>query len=326
MAENHLAWYQQQLRSLFTKEELAMLMKKSDWRGFLEIADTWLWIAAALALAGFYPNFFTILLALFILGGKQLACAIIMHDCSHDALFESRKLNQFFGNWFGAYPIIQNLEQYRPYHREHHMYTGLDDDPDLSLTKGYPATVYSLLRKFARDLFGATGIKAQIGAIVMHIGIWKYNLAGVVTKATQKISTKDALLSAWKNLRGPLAFQLLFFGILWCCGAWWLYLVWWGALLTTYNFSLRVRSMAEHSMATERTDPHQNTRTTYANFVERMLFAPHYVNFHAEHHLCMGAPPYQLRHMHELLLARGFYDKGLLEKNYWRVLKRAIRH
>lgn len=325
MAPNQLQWYNTKLRELLTTEELKAVMQKSDLKGTLEIVHTWLWIAFAFALVDFFPNPFTILVSLFILGGKQLGCAIIMHDCSHDSVFTSRKMNQFVGNWFGAYPLLQNIEQYRPYHREHHIYTGLADDPDLSLTKGYPTTALSMLRKFLRDLSGATGIKGQIGVIAMHLGILKYSLAGVVIKMTEKRDWKTAIISSIKNLSGPLAFQLMLFAFFYLIGNPWLYLLWVVALLTTYNFSLRVRAMAEHSMVEERENPQKNTRTTYANFFEKILFAPHHVNYHAEHHLCMGAPPYNLPMMHEILLKKGFYEQGTLEKNYWNTVKRAMK-
>jgi len=82
--------------------------------------------------------------------------------------------------------------------------------------------------------------------------------------------------------------------------------------------------MAEHSMVQDRTNPHQNTRTTYANFLERILFAPHHVNYHAEHHLCMGAPSYNLPAMHKILLEKGYYKYGTMEPNYSSIIKRAI--
>jgi len=77
-------------------------------------------------------------------------------------------------------------------------------------------------------------------------------------------------------------------------------------------------------MVEDRQNPQKKTRTTYANFFERILFAPHHVNYHAEHHLCMGAPSYNLPKMHRLLLERGYYKEGAMEPNYWRVVKRAI--
>jgi fatty acid desaturase len=323
-AKNHLTWYTTTLRAYLTPDEVKAVMKKSDLKAALEIVQTWAWIAFAFAIAGIWPNVFTIIIALFILGGKQLACAILMHDCSHDSMFVSRRANVIIGNWFGAYPILHNLEQYRPYHREHHIYTGLDNDPDLSLTKGYPTTALSMTRKFARDLFGATGIKAQVGVIAMHIGVLKYNLGGVVERIREKKNWKESITNAFKNLWGPVTANLIMFGIFLLIGKPWLYLLWIGAMLTTYNFSLRVRSIAEHSVVGDSRDPQQNTRTTYANFFERILFAPYHVNYHAEHHLCMGAPSYNLPLMHDILLRKGFYEKGNLEPNYISIVKRAV--
>ncbi len=300
-------------------------MQKSNWKAALEIANTWGWIAFAFALAGFFPNVFTIIIAMFILGGKQLACAIILHDCSHDSMFTNRKVNNFVGNWFGAYPILHDVKKYRPYHLEHHKNTGLVEDPDLSLTKGYPTTAWSMTRKFARDLFGPSGVKANFGVIFMQLGVIKYALNGTAERLSQKgRSIADFVKTAVSNLAGPVAANAILFGILWAAGAPWLYLLWIGALLTTFNFSLRVRSMAEHSVVEDRTDPHKNTRTTYANFFERILFAPHHVNYHAEHHLCMGAPSYNLPKMHRLLSERGYFKDGALEYNYWSIVKRAI--
>ncbi len=299
-------------------------MQKSDTRGLLEIAHTWAWIAGAFALVGIWPNPLTVLVALFILGGKQLACAIIMHDCAHNAYFTSPKLNNFFGNWLGGYPILHNVEQYRPYHLEHHRYAGLTDDPDLSLTKGYPTTFISMARKFGRDLLLATGLKGHLGILMIHFGYLKYSVGGLVIRLRQQ-SLTDHLLIGWQNLRGPLAANLLLFGLLWACGQPTLYMLWISALLTTYNFSLRVRSMAEHSMIDEREDPHKNSRTTYANWLERMLFAPHHVNYHAEHHLLMAAPPYNYPKLHQLLLERGFFAQGTLEPGYAAVLRKSIR-
>ena len=83
--------------------------------------------------------------------------------------------------------------------------------------------------------------------------------------------------------------------------------------------------MAEHSMVEDSTDPLRNTRTTYANWLERLLFAPYYVNYHLEHHMMMGVPSYNLPKMHKLIKERGFYEIGLLEKNYWRIVRKATQ-
>ncbi len=300
-------------------------MHKSDLKAAFEILHTWVWIAFAFALVGFFPNPFTVIISLFILGGKQLACAIILHDCSHDSMFTSRKVNRFVGNWFGAFPILHDVDKYRPYHLQHHLNTGLDADLDVPLTTGYPTSRISMVRKFLRDFFGPTGLKGNIAVLLMQLGVLKYALNGKAEWVSLKGKSVVQLFSAAiKNLAGPVAANFILFLILYAFGHPWLYLLWIGALLSTNNFSLRVRSMAEHSMVEDRSNPHKNTRTTYANFFERILFAPHHVNYHAEHHLCMGAPSYNLPQMHKLLLERGFYKEGAMEINYWNIIRRAV--
>jgi len=38
----------------------------------------------------------------------------------------------------------------------------------------------------------------------------------------------------------------------------------------------------------------------------------------------MGAPSYNLPKMHEMLLNKGFFKEGVLEYNYWNIVKRAV--
>jgi len=325
MAKHHIGWYNATVQELFTAAEIKMLMQKSDLKATYEIVHTWAWIVAAFALAYFFPHWLTYIIAVFILGGKQLACAIIMHDASHNALFTSKKVNTWVGNYLGAYPILQDVRKYAPYHLEHHRYTGTDDDPDVGLTVGYPTSFKSMCRKFVRDFLGASGIKGQAAILLMNFGYLEYSLGGRVNWLKQKRNLAQIIGSGLYNISGGIMVNVLLWGVLYLLGAAWLYWLWIIAWLTTYNFCLRVRSMAEHSMVDDRNNPLLNTRTTYANFVERLLFAPHHVNYHAEHHLLMGAPSYNYPKMHQLLKQRGYFDQAPLEKNYWSVLKRAIR-
>lgn len=324
--DNHqLLRYKTILHQYLSKEEIKSLHEKSNWKAAWEVAKVWIWIIFAFVLAGAYPNPLTIIIALFILGGKQLGCAIIMHDASHLSLFKTKRLNETIGNWLGAYPVLQNVKQYRPYHLQHHVATGTDDDPDINLTKGYPTTAKSMARKFLRDFAGASGIKGIFGVILMHLGYLKYNLGNLITKIpASERSFKTVVANGWKNLRGPLAFQLILLGILWLSGHTWLYLLWWAAYITTNNFSLRVRSIAEHSIVEDRNNPLRNTRTTYANFIERILFAPLNVNYHLEHHFMVAAPCYNYPKLHKMLKERGFYNEALLAHNYREIIKMAI--
>lgn len=308
-----------------TPQEKKDLTKKNNWQAILIVFATWGSIGLIFTLAYLYPNPLVILLCLFLMGGRQLACSIIMHDAGHFSLFTNKKINDFVGKWLGSYPIMNDMLKYRFYHLEHHLTTGTAEDPDITLTKGYPTSIASMFRKVGRDLLGATGIKAQIAMISMHLGYLKYNLGKKVKRISQRKRTWSAFFKvAFNNLYGPILAQLIIFGILSFIASPWLYLLWIGALLTTFNFSIRIRAMAEHSMVEDTEDVMRNTRTTYANWWEKLLFAPHNVNYHVEHHLLMSVPPYNLPKMHSLLKERGFYKEGLLEQGYWDIIKMAI--
>lgn len=318
-------------RPYLTTEERKELMKKNDWIAAFEVFINWTWITSAFLLVWFtfdmpYINVLTIIIALFVIGGKQLACAILMHDTSHRSVFKSEKLSEFIGQWFGAYPIFQDMIQYRPYHLKHHINTGLETDPDVNLTRGYPTSRNSMIRKLTRDLLGITGIRAFFGLLMMQMGYLEYNLGNNPKRVSQKgRSFGETMKRFWDYLAMPIFANIIIFLILFFTMSGWMYLLWIGAYITTFQFSLRIRSMAEHSMVDERENPIKNTRTTYANPIERVLFAPYHVNYHVEHHMLMGVPSYNFKKMHAILLQKGFYEEGVLEKNYWRIIKRAIK-
>ncbi len=307
-----------------TREERKLLMKKNDLIAFGEILIHYTWIAIAFALVYFFANPITIVVSLFILGGKQLSCAILMHDTGHKSVFKNQKLNDFIGQWFGAYPIFNNMKPYRAYHFEHHNLTGLEDDPDLLLTRGYPTSSKSMLRKFLRDFTGITGIKAFIGLTLINFGFFEYNMGGKIIRIPKEKRSISYHASCFKNnLLGPIIANLIMFMLLWFIASPWLYLLWVIAYLTTFQFCIRVRSIAEHSVVEDATDPYKNTRTTKANWLEKMLFAPYHVNYHVEHHMLMSVPSYNLPKMHKTLLKKGFYEKGVLANGYWSVIKLA---
>lgn len=306
-------------------EEIKILTQKNEWKAWWLVLKIWGGIAAIFAMVAVFPNIFTVLLALVLLGGRQLACAILMHDMSHRAVFKSARLNMFVGNWLGGYPVINDCIRYRPYHIKHHVNAGTTKDPDLSLTYGYPTTVMSFVRKMLRDLAGITGIKTQIGVALINFGYIEYTASRDVEKIDQSNRSRwDVIKTGVGYYWQPVLANALIWFALWLCGAGWVFLVWLTALFTTFNFVLRVRSIAEHSMVPDPEDAHLNTRTTYAAWWEKLLFAPNNVNFHAEHHLLMTVPPYNLPKMHKMIKARGFYDKGVLAQNYWEIIKMAM--
>jgi fatty acid desaturase len=85
----------------------------------------------------------------------------------------------------------------------------------------------------------------------------------------------------------------------------------------------RIRNIAEHAVVPDSHDPLRNTRTTRANFVERLFVAPYYVNYHLEHHLLFYVPCYNLPRVHRILGQSRFADRMEVQPGYVAVLRLA---
>ena len=308
-----------------SREEIRTLVTPTNREGWLALAITWSIIGFAMILAAWFPHPATIILALILIGGRQLGLAILMHECAHRSLFRTRALNDWVGKWLCAEPVWQHLAQYRAHHMEHHNHTGTERDTDLGLTAPFPVSRASLTRKFLRDLTAIAGIKRVIALIAMDLGYIEYTASVGAKPIDQKgRSWGHVVKTGFQNLGPVLLTNALLLGILTAFGQAWLYLLWIGAYLTTFSLFLRIRSMAEHA-CTERTpDMFRNTRTTYANWLARLTVAPHRVNYHLEHHLLMTVPHYRLPRMHRLLRERGALKESPVAENYRKVIKQLV--
>ena len=76
-------------------------------RAGVSIAVNWGLVAAAFALVACWPNPLTVVVALFVIGARQLGFAILMHEAAHRTLFRNRRLNDWAGNWLCAYPGVE---------------------------------------------------------------------------------------------------------------------------------------------------------------------------------------------------------------------------
>jgi fatty acid desaturase len=283
------------------------LLVVRDWRAWISIAVDWALVGASFALVARAPNPFTVLLAIAVIGGRQLGFAILMHEAAHRILLRDRRWNDWVGNWLCAYPVYLDVHPYRNYHLKHHAKTWTADDPDLPLATPFPVTRASLRRKIWRDLTGRTGWKRL-----------KYTLKGDLGMSPGLGQRSDN--PGLRSFRGMVVTNAILLGVLALCGHPALYLLWVAAWFTTYSLVTRIRSIAEHAMVPDPSDELGQTRTTIAHAWERLLIAPNRVNYHLEHHLLMTVPHYHLPRLHRLLRERGVLDRACLTRGYATVL------
>lgn len=293
------------IKDILQPEEIRHLTARSDLRGALYIIQTWLLISAIFALLILLPNPLTFILAVFLLGGQQLACAVIAHEATHRTLFKTRWLNDSPADWLCARPIWLDVRRYREHHIKHHKYTGVDGDPDLSLVDPFPCSRKSLHRKFVRDLLGLSGLRRIVGLLGMDFGILRYTVAAEVERLPKNNRQwYHYAITGINNLLPVILTNAVIAGLLAMAGAAWAYSAWVIAYLTTFSLYLRIRSIAEHACTEKTEDFLRNTRSTRAGLLARLTVAPMSVNYHIEHHLMASAPFYRLPELHKLLQAR----------------------
>lgn len=294
------------LSDMLSRDEIRRLSEPSDLAGWRAVFSIWLVIGLSLAATALWPHPHVFIAAVLVVGGRQLALAILMHEASHYTLFRTRRLNNFAGNWLAGYFIWIDVDRYREHHRIHHAKTGTEEDTDRSLVTGLPTTRASLARKFIRDVTGLTALRRIFGLTLMDLGVIKWTVANDVKTLPQAGRRVGSYVTAALRNMGPVvAANAALAGLLWALGHLWVYWVWVAAYASTFSLYLRIRSLAEHACTERTTDMTKNTRSTRAGVLARATVAPLHVNYHIEHHVLPSVPYFRLGEMHRILRQRG---------------------
>jgi fatty acid desaturase len=293
------------IKEVLTEAEFAEITRKSNWRGASIILFDWVVIAGALYLTAAYPNPLVILATIIVIGSRQLGLGVIVHETGHRTLFASRELNDFCGKWLSGYWVFSDKEAYMKGHLKHHQNAGTDQDPDLQNYQKFPVPRSSLKRKITRDLTGQIGWRRMksIGRSIQGMSNLKPEIRQTVMRS---LVVNAGLLILVSSLGYP-----------------WLYLIWVVAFMTSHMLVTRIRQIAEHAAVPDlfSLDARLNTRTMYINRLERLIIAPHHVNFHLEHHLMASVPIYRLERLHQILLQKGFYEGVAFPRGYFNLLR-----
>ena len=305
-------------KTYLSSDQIRGLAARSDRMGAWLILHCWGVIALSVAGFALWPNVLTFALAVVLIGSRQLGLAILMHEAAHNALFKTRAINEFVGEWLCGRPILAELGSYRHYHLTHHRHTQTEKDPDLILSSNFPTSHASLQRKFIRDLTGQTGLRQLAAQIVMS-----FRLAGdddAIAAANQDAAQAFKARDLWKSLPVFLGVAV----VMSLLGEWWYGLAFWLLpYLTWFQLVLRIRNIAEHGATEQSEDPLRNVRTTHAGPIARALVAPYWVNYHLEHHMVMYVPCWRLPALHSALCAAGLRERMNLAPSYRHALAEA---
>ena len=305
-----------QPKSYFTPEEWAPLAARSNWKGLALIAHCWAviglcWVGVIAAVHYVGPfGLLGLVIAVPVIGGRQLGLGILQHDAAHGALHPNAK----FGDRVSDVFCYSGVERYRKYHLQHHKYAQQAEDPDLGLSAPFPITRASLKRKIARDLTGQTWFKQRFGDFGKKLAARKPGEPVLPLVWAEIVKQRRWLLvNASVILITSLA------------GYWWAWFLLWLLPKATWHMMItRFRNIAEHALvAKNEPDPLRHARSTHANWLERVLIAPYWVNYHCEHHMFMHVPCWNLPKVQKLLAEKRVLPDMLTAPGYLAVLSAA---
>jgi fatty acid desaturase len=272
---------------------LALEARRTEIKGLCELSSHWNicfiaceWLSIGLVIFGAekFFNPLTYVLAVVWIGSRLHALAILMHEAAHYRLLKNRKLNDFIGEVFLAWPITVTLRGYRNSHLAHHQHVNTVEDPDWEDgTKEdyrFPKTKMQMLYALLRNAFG--------------FGFWDEFTDTAQSKEFNEVP---------RSLRIT---QLMFFATIVICSVifsfWKLLLLYWLVPVTTsFIFVAYVRAIAEH-YGIDNSHELRKSRSTIATFWESILLAPYNVGLHLDHHVHPGVPWYNLQKLHAVLL------------------------
>jgi fatty acid desaturase len=254
------------------------------------------------------PAWWTVMLAIPIIGTRYYALFIIGHDALHRRLFPSVTHNDRFADLvvFGPIGAITRINNRN--HIRHHRLLATPDDPDrhkhgcFNKTNaieliGFLTGVSSLLRS-VHNVFAKTGSSVEQGQ----------------TSRTQYTGVDLCILVGWQ--------VALIGGLTAFIGFWAWPVLWLGPVYIFAFLGDNVRSFLEHSHPEPDAIADRHRLITFtSNIIERQLFAPMNMNFHAAHHLWPSIPYYNLpradREMRDLPASRDIEQRGSYFAYLW---------
>lgn len=269
---------------LLPASRIKQLSRLRPARAIGDIAACWAWILLAVGVVAIHPRWWTVLIAIPVIGNRYYSLFIIGHDAMHRRLLPGTKRNDFWADLLIFAPIGAITRLNNRNHLSHHLNLATPRDPDrhkhACFNKADQVEVVSFLSGLASVWYAAKAVFITRGRTAAE--------TGRDPSATDGYRLRDfVLLAGW--------FIVAAGGLTWRIG-WWAYPVLW--LFPVYTFMYMAdnfRSFAEHSHPESDRKADDHRLITYlANPLERMLVAPMNMNYHTAHHLWPSIPYYNL--------------------------------
>jgi len=282
------------------RDEVRRLSALTPARGALHVAFEWTAVFATIAIAQRLQNPFAYILAVMVIGSRQHAMLILMHEAVHFRLFKSKRLNEFVGDVLLAWPCLVSMRSFSRNHLAHHQHLNTTEDPDIVRKQPDPEWRFPMPRSRLTWMI----LKQFTGLGFVYLV--------QVFRSLDKDAPDEG--TAYKVAR--YGFYLAALGIIIYAGVFKLFVMYWVfPFLTWLMFIFRIRTMSEHPKV-ERTSAYSTSLEYKLGLVERMLVTPKFAFYHMEHHSYPSVPFYRLPQLHRALKANDRFRRALRPISY----------
>jgi len=279
--------------SAFADPNIRVLATLSPIHTYLEIAFTWIQILVIIGVTLAFDSPLATVIGAILVGIRQYALLILLHDGSHGLLHNVRKVNDQLSLWLLAAPCGSTFVNSRLSHLMHHRFLGNPAlDPDYSL--------YCL---------GPPAPKHNLPGIIFHLVRLVFGGQIMHTLFQEKGRTKNETpIAVWirksQELLPVVLVQIAILFMFILANHSFGYLFLWVLPLVTVAVLLNgARVFFDHAHSSEGDCTNAAPLVSYvSSTVERLLLAPYNMNYHAEHHLFPYIPHYNLPRLRKLLL------------------------
>jgi fatty acid desaturase len=269
-------------------------------RSIAALAFDWLVIGAAIGLGIWAETLIATTVCLFVIGSRQHALLLLMHDAAHRRLHPNPIVNEWVSDVFCALPLFVTTASYRASHFAHHRHTNTGLDPDWVRRQG------DVEWRFPKSRVELTILLLkQVGGL---------NAAGMIAKALRFGRAKSSGPPSASAYASRTLVRVVFYtgvaATLTYFGAWTQFLLFWVLpVVTSLALLMRIRSIAEH-FGLSYADELSSSRNVMPTAAERLFLGLHSSHLHLDHHLYPSVPFYHLGRLHAKLLEIDVYRQS----------------
>jgi fatty acid desaturase len=274
-------------------KELSVL---KPWRSLVAILMDWAIIIMSILLCEwisywFYP------LAFVIIGSRFHGLEAMMHEATHFRIHQNRIINEFLGE-LSVWPLWLSLFLYREKrHFSHHRNIGTQSDSHIYQTYNRFSQRFNIPKPLNQLIQNCI-----IAAFSFPVEIWWRQVQSNV-KVLPRLSRMRGLL--WILFQITTILTIILGSIFFSVKVAWVYLLFiFLPLMWIAVFSRYLRLLSEHFGIPEEKNNlvlGAETRTVIVNWPIRVIFWPHNMNYHLEHHWYPSVPFYNLPALHKIL-------------------------